>query len=86
MGHTAPGATILEGLVVVGCTQYAKKPVTIDGVYYSRTDGRALTHPGNSYWQGKLTGRITLSLGKFNTREEANQKVTEWVNENFPHD
>jgi hypothetical protein len=70
-GQYTSSAAVLDGLVYLGVTAYAKKAIVKDGARIARTDPRALAEPDNIEWEAELRGTKKMKLGKFPTREAA---------------
>lgn len=70
-GQYSSSSAVLDGLIYLGVTAYAKKAIVKDGVRIARTDSRALAEPGNIEWEAELRGTKKMKLGKFATKEAA---------------
>lgn len=70
-GQYSSSSAVLDGLIYLGVTAYAKKAIVKDGVRITRTDPRALVEPDNIEWEAELRGTKKMKLGKFATREAA---------------
>jgi hypothetical protein len=70
-GEYSSSAAVLNGLVYLGVTAYAKKVVVKNGVRYGRINPKSLEDPDNVEWEAELRGTKKIKLGRFDTKQEA---------------